>query len=231
MIWVQGNNRQIPLIAKQIGVAYGTRHDMLPRDHPFMVDIRWDKYDWMNYMDKIRRWRPVAAMVADYERPDQRDLMLQQVADLRAEGVLRIMVCPKFDSAIGDIPIDCTVAISVPSGYAGYMPPMRDLAGRSIHLLGGSPSVILDAQRKVAGSGGIVRSADANTQQRAAQYKTVWTQGKWCRTNLRTFSPQVGPTYEDAMRMSARNLARAWIIRDADDNIVRGLPAPKEESA
>ena len=174
-IHCQGNNRKVPAWARTAGMAYGTRHDDTPRDYVFFQDINWKKYDWNEYAHKVATWRPVMAMVADYLAPDQRDTMLQQVADLRALGVLRVMVCPKFVGAVADIPADCTVAVSLPSGYAGFVPPHEELIGRRVHLLGGNPG---DARNAVV-RWDMVRSADYNVHERNAQSGFFFAGATW----------------------------------------------------
>lgn len=172
-VHVQGGNRRVPEWARSAGMAYGTRHDATPYEHVFMLDINWRKYIWPEYMARVLLWRPVMAMVADYEHPAQRETMLQQVADLRAAGVLRILVCPKFHGAIKDIPADCIVAISVPSQYAGFMPEVAEVGNRPVHLLGGVPYKLQQCATRYN-----VISADYSAHEFAAQRGTVWD-GRW----------------------------------------------------
>lgn len=210
-IWVQGSQIRTPKMARAVAAAYGTRHTEKPHDYPFMLDIHWKKYDWDDYIDKLTRWGPVMAMVADYESPKQRDLMLSQVNDLRKLGVIRIMVCPKFHGAVADIPTDCTVAISVPSDYAGFVPELSSLHNRDIHLLGGAPDSILDLIKKLNGVGARVRSVDANCFSKGGMYRRIWSNGRWSRTHVgrdqKKVTDQLSP-YE-CMQFSAANFQRA----------------------
>lgn len=188
---VQGGNPSIPEIAYRSGMAYGTRHSERPYGYPFAVDINWKKYDWEDYLNKISKWRPVQAMVADYEYPEQKELMLRQVEDLRGLGVMRMMVCPKFDGAVRDIPDDCIVAVSVPSTYGGYVPLYHELTGKKIHLLGGSPVQWFGQKSKgttrsatgiissLMGAGANIISADGNSHTKVATKGGVYANGKW----------------------------------------------------
>lgn len=178
---VQGNNRRMPDVARASGMAYGTRHIEQPRDWPFAVDIHWRDYDWTDYMAKIRAWKPVQALVADYEHPSQRRQMYRQIRDLRAAGVLRVLVCPKFNGAVAHIPSWCVVAVSVPSTYAGFMPALSELRGRRVHLLGGTPVKWFTNGliTKLAGAGAKVISVDGNSHTRAAQSGVYWLNGRW----------------------------------------------------
>lgn len=179
-VWVQGNNRQVPEMARTAGMAYGTRHNDTPRDYPFMLDIHWSNYEWQDYMHKVATWRPVMAMAPDFERIDQRRALYQQIRDLKAAGVLRVMVCPKFHGAVRYIPTWCVAAISVKSRYAGFEPDAAELTGRKMHLLGGSPSRQFAALARYGGVGRVL-SLDTNTSTASAKYGSEWISGQWRR--------------------------------------------------
>lgn len=202
-IHVQGNNRRIPEIARSAGMAYGTRHIETPREWPFMVDIHWKEYDWTDYLAKVNRWRPVQAMAADYEHPAQRRELYRQLRDLKAAGVLRVMVCPKFVGAVAHIPSWCIVAVSVPSEYAGFLPPIDELRGRRVHLLGGSPVKQREYTKHLLAAGVRVLSMDGNSHDRASQGAMWWSSedgGKWKALRHGTL-----PHY-DTVAQSARNI-------------------------
>lgn len=203
-----GKNKRFPEIARASGMAYGTRHDHTPHDQPFMIDINWQAYRWGDYLRKLMRHRPVMAMVPDYEHPDQLPALLNQIEQVEACGVLRVMVCPKFDGALADIPARCVVALSVPSQYAGYIPPLEDmrlLRGRCVHLLGGSPRDQFALMREVEGYGGTVISLDGSSHQSAANFSSVWDNGRWNRP--RDGSRPHGDVYQ-TMTISGRNIVR-----------------------
>jgi GNAT superfamily N-acetyltransferase len=201
-IFCAGSNRAFPRLARLSWMAYGTRHDYVPMDYPFMLDIAWKAYDWNDYLQKVQAWRPVQVMVADYERPDQREAMLAQVADLRRLGVLRIKVCPKFNGAVKDIPPECIVALSVPSRYAGFVASdLREYTGRRIHLLGGSPQKQRALIAQLAGIGAIVISADGSAHETAAKKGTHYEGGKW--RNVGTPA-----AYAGTIIYSGRNIVR-----------------------
>lgn len=205
-ILVKGRNVRLPEIARRGGMAYGVRNDYRPDAWPFMLDIEWKDYDWPEYMAMVRRFHPVMAMAADYTVPGQRALMLAQVADLRAAGVLRVLACPKFAGAVADIPDDCIVAVSVKSGYAGYEPAPKELAGRRVHLLGGSVEDQLRCIDKYHAA--TVGSTDGNMF-------TIWANyGRyWGGTAQQEVPPHVwarwrpGKNYR-LMRYSARQITR-----------------------
>lgn len=190
-ILVQGTNRRIPEVARRSGWAYGSRNSEKARDWCYQLDIEWTDYIWTEYLDMVRRLRPFAALVPDYEHPRQRRAMLNRIEHLKALGVMRVLVCPKFDGACADIPADCVVAVSIPSTYAGFVPDYRELRGRRVHLLGGTPSAWMGGTREtktgyiagMTGAGSKVISADGNSHFMMAQnYGKYWA-GEWVRDN------------------------------------------------
>lgn len=200
-----GGNPRNAQIARASGMAYGTRHDMTPAAWPYMMDIKWRDYDWQDYMHKIAELRPVQAMVPDYEHVSQRRVLYQQIRDLRAAGVLRIKVCPKFVGAVAHIPSWCVVALSVPSQYAGFIPALQELHGRKIHLLGGSPKKQHDLILHLRGVEARVLSADGNSHVSYANFGGQFVDGKWVKNRTRE-TMQDWP-YEFSIR-SGREIVR-----------------------
>jgi hypothetical protein len=138
LIGCRGNDPDAPKLLKAEGWRYGFRSDATPYGWPYFVDIKWCDYIWSSHLAVIREWRPVIAMVADYESLTRQSFMLAQIRDISSLGV-RPMVCPKFSGAVADIPKGCIVAVSVPTDYAGFLPEPSEVKGRELHLLGGHP--------------------------------------------------------------------------------------------
>lgn len=177
----RGSNKHIPEIARLSGWDYGSRHDYtIYSGSVYMIDIRWKDYDWGQYIEKIKQYRPTIAMVADYEYPEQKGLMLKQIEELRPL-VGRVMVCPKFLGAVADVPQDCIIAVSVISKYAGFEPPAIELQGRDIHLLGGNFKRQADMIRKYNAYGKVV-SLDSASHATAAEHGRYFYKGKWHQT-------------------------------------------------
>jgi hypothetical protein len=182
-ILIRGGDKTAPIVAKQANWHYGTRHDYKPYDAPFMIDIRWDKYDWSQYLKILEKHNPQLATVADYETPEQKELMLSQVSDIQALGITPLC-CPKWDDAILDIPPDVRIAISVKTSYAGYIPPdLSQLYKREIHLLGGNPHAQSDLIVKLNGVGAVVASMDMNYHIMKAQRGQFFSDGLWVQAN------------------------------------------------
>lgn len=202
-----GNNRTFYDVANEAGVAYGSRHNNAVRGEAVMIDIDWQKYDWDDYLGVIKKYRPVMAMVADYENPLQKPVMLEQVADLRQLGVLRIMACPKFEGALDDIPQDCVIALSLPSKasvkYGGYIPKdIHKIDGRQVHFLGGSPVTQKAWMPRIHALGAKVISCDGNSHQRAGMMGRVFTSyWQWADSRLTMNNKKMGML----MTESARN--------------------------
>lgn len=190
-ILVQGTNRRMPEVARRSGWAYGTRNAEIPRDWCYQLDIEWRNYVWTEYLDLVRQIRPFAALVPDYEHRSQRRTMLNRIEHLKALGVMRVLVCPKFDGAVADIPADCVVAVSIPSSYAGFVPHYHELNGRRVHLLGGSPPKWFGARSKqqsatgyiagMVGAGAQVISVDGNAHTGAAEGGILWHDHRWIK--------------------------------------------------
>lgn len=205
-ILCQGNNQELPAIAHRAGCAYGTRSREKPRAWPYMLDITWQRYDWQKYMDMVREYRPVMAMAADYLHPGQRRHLYQQIRDLRAAGVLRVLVCPKFPGAVAHIPSWCVVAISIPSKYAGFVPPLDELRGRKMHLLGGSPVAQREWLLKLNAVGHVL-SLDNNSVTYAAAFGCQWTGTFWKRQKHHG-APMTEGDYYQITEVSLDNLRR-----------------------
>ena len=210
LIYCRGGDKQAPGIAKAAGVLYGTRYDYKPYAAVFMLDGGAGSVDWRLYLDKTCEHQPIMALTPDYFTPDARTL-LTQIDELRALGVARICVCPKFRGAVGDIPDDCVVAVSVPTSYAGFLPHAAELVGRRIHFLGGHPDQI--AHLMTVYQGAEIISADMNIIGRKADLGQFWrTRGGW----------QTAPN----SRFESRLLAiHSW------RNVRAYLNAPKQTSA
>lgn len=171
LIGCRGGDKDASEILQKCGWLYGSRSDYKIYAPPFFIDIKWRDYSWLRHWLVVRRWRPVMAMVADYESPEQRTSMLRQVSQIRRLCV-RPMVCPKFPGAVEDIPADCIVAISVPTQYAGWLPMPAEVKGRELHLLGGHPDQFAILMRHYEQSE--IISADCSAIFQKAQFGAHW---------------------------------------------------------
>lgn len=179
IVYVRGGDKHAVEIARAAGMRYGIRHDYIPYDDVYMLDIRWKRYDWLKYLDIVRELKPTVALAPDYEWPWQWTALRRQIDDLRPL-VRDVMVCPKFHGAVAHIPEDCIVAVSVPAKtYAGFLPYFSETVGRRIHLLGGN----LDRQTRLLAAYNVAgaRVVSLDTDQMAMKGgKGQWlSEGKW----------------------------------------------------
>ena len=203
-IFCMGGNTALPQIARQSGMAYGTRSDYQPYDYPFMVDVPFkpEKYSWKRHAKAVFKHRPVMALALDYEHPRQKAEVLRQIQEFRNWGILRPTVCCKFNGAVADIPLDCTLAISIPSGYAAFLPAnFGEYRGRRVHFLGGTPQQWLDLIPKFRSAGAIVASVDGSSHESAAKKGTHWQEGVWVNKGKKAAT-------HDTMIFSGRNIVR-----------------------
>lgn len=192
VIYCRGGDVRAPKVVKAAGLMYGTRHDYKPYMPVYMLDIAFEQFKgidftgveyqrkWGVYLDRVRAHQPALAMTLDYTPNVPRDLMLDQVEQVRAAGAATVMICPKFAGAVDHIPQSCIVAVSVPSTYAGFLPHPSELEGRRLHLLGGNPDQQAYLIRKRY-TGAHVVSVDSNVLAYKAGFKQWWSarRGTW----------------------------------------------------
>jgi hypothetical protein len=178
LIYCRGGDKSAPKVCARAGWLYGTRHDCKPYAMPvYMLDINWEKYVWADYVTKVALYKPTLAMVPDYFSDVPKSLLLERIAEVKEAGASEVMVCPKFLGAVGDIPDWCIVAISVPTDYAGFLPPAHEVQGRRLHLLGGYPDQWQYLKRYRYPQSNIV-SADGNALALKAQRGMWWSARK-----------------------------------------------------
>lgn len=183
--YIRGGDKTAPAIAEMAGARYGVRHDYKPYAPVWMLDIKWDKYDWQQYLALVQEYKPVMALAPDYERLEQHDTLLAQIDDLRPL-VERVLVCPKWHGAVSHIPMDCVIALSVPAPtYAGFLPDLRLLTGRKIHLLGGKPEKQVELITKLNALGANVLSVDGSYIAMKAGNGQVFREGAWVQSRWR----------------------------------------------
>lgn len=207
LIFCAGNTKEYAEISIKHGWLYGIRHDNRAYYQPHFIDINWKSYDWGEYLDVIRKYKPQMAMVPDYEKPNKEKLF-RMIEEVRDTGVHDVLCCPKFHGAIDDIPLDCIVAISVPSSYAGFLPEPREINNRVVHLLGGTPQDQIDMYRLYTSHGAKVLSLDCNAHMKASMTGTFFDTGRW--KNYGTV-PRI-----EAFNLSAINIKKTWekVIRN-----------------
>lgn len=199
VILCQGSSKSaVESVVHKTSFLYGTRHTEVPVIQPFMVDIKWDTYDWQDYLDKIKHYKPVLALAPDFTDLTQLNTLLVQIQELQNLCIPKIAVCPKFDGAINLIPDDCIVAISVPTKYAGFLPNSEEIGNRKVHLLGGSPQ----QQLKLIEQYNVV-STDLNCHTKNAFWGVVYDGSRNVWTPLKQ---KYQMTYDECILLSSQNI-------------------------
>jgi hypothetical protein len=216
VIFCAGGNRRFAEIALSEGMLYGLRGDYVAYWPPVMIDIPFEKFWRMNkqgeltgepnwslwkaQLEKVERMRPLMALAPDFISPGYRRLVVRMACQLVEAGIERVIVCPKFMGAIALIPDWLVIGISVPTSYAGFLPPINELRGRQVHLLGGAPKDQIDLVRYYAMHGIEVISVDCNMHQRAAQKGSFFSGRVWRYLGKGVL------TTDEAFRRSCKNI-------------------------
>lgn len=177
IIYCRGGDKDAPKIAQESGMLYGTRYDYKAYAPVYMLD-GGEHPEWTSYLKRATEWQPVLALSGDYF--GDTETMLRQVDELKALGVERVAVCPKFTGAVALIPVDCLIAVSVRTSYAGFQPFPDELSGRELHLLGGHPDQQLMLKQIYESAGAEVASVDGNILGFKAAMGQFWRKvGGW----------------------------------------------------
>jgi len=143
-------------LAVKSGWKYGTRSSDLAcgaagywdTHRPGFVDNHYHDYDHDRHLDVVKYWRPKYATVRDIMSPEQckaDDIEFYETgqilewAEELGEYAENVIVIPKTMEGLEAIPDKYVIGYSVPTSYGGTPIPFDALAGRRIHLLGGSP--------------------------------------------------------------------------------------------
>ena len=185
LILVHGGNAESPGYASAAGWEYGIRDNTTPYAPVFMFDYDWKKATtprrWARYLTLISQHKPYMAMAPDFECPTQWETLKKQFVDIKRAGSRRIIVTPKFEEALEQLPAWDTfiIGVSVPTTYAGFLPNPQNVAGRDIHLLGGHPDQWVYLKRLYESAGGKVVSIDGNNAvEQAREYGKYWSAKK-----------------------------------------------------
>jgi hypothetical protein len=163
-------------------------------------------------MARVAKERPKLATV-----PDLSDKEVSEADVNRAIGQANrlkdfceiVLIVPKLTGQIEMLPPDLAIAYSVPTSYGGAEYPLWELAGRRVHLLGGSPHEQLKFTATFNPSARC--SVDGNMVQKIAlEFCKYWEQGgrnggKWVNWPVKGTDQQ----YE-CFRLSCKNVLKMW---------------------
>lgn len=211
LIYCAGNNARLVDIAAEEGWLLGLRSDESIHRLPDFVDINYRKPDFEKHLEVVKQHRPKYATVPDLSEKEvsRQDVerALQQIEQIQPYCEIPLVV-PKLSGQIALLPLDIAIGYSVPSSYGGAQFPVWELAGRRVHLLGGSPRKQWQAYLHLSAIA-TVTSADSNyAQKMAVKYGEYWEKDKWVE------HPDVKrgmkDLYFDCWRWSCRNIRQRW---------------------
>lgn len=213
LIYCAGSNPRLTQIAYEVGYLLGIRSDRADYGFPIsFVDIDYKRPDWTLHLSVVRRHRPKYATVPDLseECVSEHDVVrtVMQAEQLRDYCEV-VLVIPKLAGQIALLPEGIALGYSVPSLYGGVRSiPIWEFAGRTVHLLGGSPHAQMKLYRYLA-SDGLVGSADGNMAQKmAVKYAKYWDAGRWVKHP--EYRQGVEDLYLDCWQRSCQNIQKVW---------------------
>ncbi len=212
LIYCAGGNPRLSQIAHEEGWLLGFRSDKtMGTFAASFVDIDYKQPDFERHLAVVARHQPKYAVVPDLSEAgvtmEDIDRAISQAGELAQYCEVPLIV-PKLSGQIDMLPRSIAVGYSVPSRYGGASYPLWELAGRRVHLLGGSPKKQFQVYLHLAGIAEVM-SADGNyAQKQAVRYAEYWTGKKWIehedvkqgRENL----------YLECFRRSCRNIRAYW---------------------
>ena len=204
VIYCAGGNSRLARIAIGEGFLYGARSDDIRHLRcDGLIDINWKRYDWHRYLDAVDAHRPRYAVVPDILHAGGVDRAIEQAEQIQ-QYCGKPIVVPKVHGVVDRIPNRHVIGVSVPTSYAGFLPDVAELHGRSVHLLGGSPRQQRDLWKYYTYMGIAVLSLDINCHSKASDFGSYWNGSRWCDDERHCIGK-----YE-AFRKSCRGILTMW---------------------
>lgn len=212
VIYCAGGNTLLSKIAQEEGWLLGVRSDKHLGDFKAtFVDVDYKRPDFAKHLARVIRCKPTYATVPDLsdQAVDLADIerALQQAEQLQQHCTIPLIV-PKVSGQLAHIPLDMAIGYSIPTSYGGATYPLWELAGRRVHLLGGSPRKQFEIYRYLSAIAEVI-SADGNyAQKMATRYAEYWDGKAWLdhpdnRSGKRDL-------YPECWRWSCRNILAGW---------------------
>lgn len=212
LIYCAAGNPTLVEIAHEEGWQLGMRSDASPmRYPPVFIDVDYKHPDFERHLEVVARYHPKYATVPDLS---EEAITSQDVARaiLQAERLQPhcevVLIVPKLSGHIALLPENVPIGYSVPSRYGGASYPIWELAGRRVHLLGGSPRKQFQSYLHLSAIS-TVMSVDGNYGHKMAiSYAMYWHKHQW------HYHPEKDSggkdLYQQCWRISCRNLMVAW---------------------
>lgn len=208
LIYCAGNNRKLMQAALDAGWLLGVRSDCSSKGLPIaFVDNEYRNPDWPKHLRRVAKEQPKYATVPDLSETvcDLADIerAIKQ-ADILANYCQIPLLVPKVSAQLAHLPAQYAIAYSVPSTYGGAKFGPWLLAGRQVHLLGGSPSTQRRIYRYIKDSSDVV-SADGNMAQKVGLSKLNF----WSERGVWEQAPRGTPCFDVVVR-SFVNIQMMW---------------------
>lgn len=175
------------------------------------IDIEYRRPDFERHLAVVAEYRPRYATVPDLseQRVDLADIhrALEQ-RDRLASSCDVPLIVPKLPGQLALLPPEVAVGYSIPSSYGGAQYPLWELAGRRVHLLGGSPKKQVEMYRYLSAIGEVT-SCDGNyAQLMATRYAEYWNGKRWIDHPENHSGKK--DLYQDCWRRSCRQILNDW---------------------
>lgn len=205
LIYCAGGNTKLAKIAIEEGFLYGSRSDDIRDIHcNGLIDIKWESYDWNNHVRKVEVHRPKYAVVPDILSECQLSQALSKAEELEPY-CSKVIIVPKVHGIISQIPDKYVIGISIVTRYSGFRLNDKELIGRRIHLLGGTPNQQKAIWYRLNNVQAVVKSLDCNSHILVSNFGKFWDGEKWRKENNGEYLGK----YE-SFRKSCQGIMNMW---------------------
>ena len=218
LIFCADGNAEHARAALAAGWRYGVRlpaRGML-RDVPLhFADQDWRRPDRARYFALLALHRPALATVLDWEEPHQLAEVLSWAEEAAPLVGRAVIVVPKVPGGVPDLPREIggkevRLGYSIPTSHGGAPLGLWELAGRTLHLLGGSPHGQLEVYSYLRGTAD-VRSLDGNMIKKQATSRCLfWGPSRGPKGHWRALDGHDGDGPLEALRRSLGAVRSAW---------------------
>lgn len=200
--------------ARERGLLTGSRLDHITEYENEGIDVRfidmhWEDPDIEKLVSKCKRHKPDYAIAGDYSRDTDNTHLVNETADRLKNHCDNVIVVPKVESHLDNIPSYALVGYSTPSEYEGTDIGLRRYIDidNDIHILGGTPHKQFEIIGKIWVDN--VQSADSNSIHKAATMGSKY----WKPDFPRWVKIDGDNAVERAYRRSVDNVIKSISIR------------------
>lgn len=212
VIFCAGGNEVLMRLAYEAGLLLGIQSGR----PSYGFAIRFVDIDYQHpptFEDHLRvvaRYQPRFAVVRDLSERSVDEADIERAtneARCLADYCEVPLVVPKLSGQLALLPDDLAIGVSLPTTHGAAQYAYWELAGRRLHLLGGSPAVQMEAYRYLSGNNRVL-STDGNMAQKVAWSAGYWEGGRWVDHPLKgTHQPNLAHT---CFGLSCCNILQEW---------------------